>query len=198
MDALLLFILTSLALTGSPGPNTLSLAALSAAFGRRRVVPYMAGLNLGMVGVVALVGSGFWAVLLSWPGVAPVVTIAASLYLLYLAFRIATAPPLGARTTEAAAVPHWYAGAALSLSNPKAYVAVAAVFSRYSLVPGRAIVDQVAKGGLLLAIIVAVNILWLVAGSLLARTVRKPGIGRFVNIAFAALLVLSVVFASLV
>jgi threonine/homoserine/homoserine lactone efflux protein len=113
MDALLLFILTSLALTGSPGPNTLSLAALSAAFGRGRALPYMAGLNLGMVAVVALVGSGFWAVLLSWPGVAPVVTIAASAYLLFLAFKIATAPPLAARTAEAAAVPPWYAGAAL-------------------------------------------------------------------------------------
>ena len=92
MDAAPLFLLTSLVLVGSPGPNTLSLASLGAAFGARRGLPYMLGLNLGMVGVVALVGSGLSAIVMSFPGVAPVVTLAATAYLIFLAYRIATAP----------------------------------------------------------------------------------------------------------
>lgn len=105
MDAVLLFLLTSLALVGSPGPNTLSLAALGAAFGMRRVVPYMLGLDLGMVAVVALVGSGLWAAVLSSPRIAPVVTFAASAYLIFLAYRIATAPPLRTAAAGSAARP---------------------------------------------------------------------------------------------
>lgn len=193
MDAVLLFLLTSLALVGSPGPNTLSLAALGAAFGMRRVVPYMLGLDLGMVAVVALVGSGLWAAVLSSPRIAPVMTFAASAYLIFLAYRIATAPPLRtAAAGSAARPPRWHAGATLSLANPKAYVAVAAVFSRYSVWPDSTIGDQLLKGTLLLATVVLVNILWLAAGSLLARPMDNPRARRVLNMSFAGLLILSV------
>lgn len=196
MDAVPLFLMTSLALVGSPGPNTLSLAALGAAFGARSGVAYMLGLNLGMVGVLVLVGSGFSAILMSFPGVAPVVAFAATAYLLYLACRIATASPVGAATAAPDSAPRWYAGVALSLTNPKAYVAVAAVFSRYSLLPDTPLADQFAKGGLMLATIIPVNVLWLGVGAVLARSVANPVVGRAVNICFACLLVLSVAVAA--
>ena len=196
MNAAPLFLMTSLALVGSPGPNTLSLTAIGAAFGTRRGVPYMIGLNLGMVVVVALVGSGLWAMMLSSPGVAPVVTVVASAYLLYLAFRIATAPPLGATAVPGRA-PGLSPGVMLSLTNPKAYVAVAAVVSRYTLMPGQPVTDEVVKGALFLALVVIVNVAWLAAGSLLGRTVTNPRVGRLVNLGFAGLLVVSVLAAFL-
>lgn len=196
MDATLLYLLTSLALVGSPGPNTMSLTAIGAAFGTRRGMAYMIGLDLGMVAVVALVASGLWAVVLSWPGIAPAVTVAASAYLLYLAFRIATAPPIS-RTEAPGRAPGISAGVLLSLTNPKAYVAVAAVVSRFTLLPGRPVADELVKGGLFLALVVIVNVLWLASGSLLARAVTDPRVGRWVNLTFAAVLVLSVAAAVL-
>lgn len=196
MNATPLFLLTSLALVGSPGPNTLSLTAIGAAFGTRRGVAYMIGLNLGMVVVVALVGSGLWAVILSYPGIAPVVTVAASAYLLYLAFRIATAPPIGATAVPGRA-PGLSAGVTLSLTNPKAYVSVAAVVSRYTLMPGQPVADELLKGALFLALVVIVNVLWLATGALLAQVVTNPRVGRLVNLSFAGLLVLSVLAAFL-
>jgi len=196
MDAAPLFLLTSLVLVGSPGPNTLSLASFGAAFGARQGLPYMLGLNLGMVGVIALVASGLSAIVLAFPGVAPVVTLAATAYLLYLAYRIATAPPLGATSQARGPAPRWFAGVALSLTNPKAYIAVAAVVSRYSLMPDNEIADQFVKGALLLAMIAVVNVIWLAAGSMLGRSVANPAIGRFVNIGFAGLLALSVAIAA--
>ena len=65
MEALAGFLLAGLALTGSPGPNTLSLAATGAAFGVRRGIAYMIGLVLGMIGVMAIVASGVAALLLA-------------------------------------------------------------------------------------------------------------------------------------
>ncbi len=73
MDALLSFLVSAFALTGSPGPNTLSLAAVGASFGRARGMAFMAGLNLGVVLVIALVGSGLSGLALALPGVRPVV-----------------------------------------------------------------------------------------------------------------------------
>lgn len=196
MDATPLYLLTSLALVGSPGPNTMSLTAIGAAFGTRRGVRYMVGLDLGMVAVVALVASGLWAVILSYPGIAPVITVAASAYLLYLAFKIATAPPMS-RMEAPGRAPGVLPGVLLSLTNPKAYVSVAAVVSRYTLLPGRPVADELMKGGLFLALVVIVNIAWLAAGSLLARAVTNPRVGRWVNLTFAAVLVVSVAAAVL-
>src|SRR5215475_14393433 len=94
MDALPAFALAGLALAGSPGPATLSLAATGAAFGARRGLGYMTGINLGMLGVMVITASGVVGLLLALPGATPVVIGLSSAYFLYLAWRIATAPPL--------------------------------------------------------------------------------------------------------
>ena len=91
MEGLLGFILAGLALAGSPGPATLSLAATGAAFGSRRGLGYMAGIVGGMVIVMAITATGVTGVLLALPGATPVVAAIAALYFVYLALRIATA-----------------------------------------------------------------------------------------------------------
>jgi threonine/homoserine/homoserine lactone efflux protein len=98
MDVLLGFILTGFALAGSPGPATLSLAATGAAFGARHGLGYMAGIDVGMAGVMGITASGVVGLLLALPGATPIVTVLAGAYFLYLAYRIATAPPLAETT----------------------------------------------------------------------------------------------------
>ena len=93
MENLLSFIVANFALTGSPGPNTLSLAAAGAAFGIRRSLAFMTGLTAGMLGVMAVVATGIAAAVAAVPGVMPVLLVAAMAYFAYLAYRIATAPP---------------------------------------------------------------------------------------------------------
>ena len=100
MEGLPGFLLAGVALAGSPGPATLSLAAAGAAFGARRVVGYLAGIVVGMVGVMAITASGLVGLLLAVPGATPVVTVAAAVYFVWLAWRIATAPPLAAEGGE--------------------------------------------------------------------------------------------------
>ena len=94
MEGLPAFLLAAVALAGSPGPATLSLTATGAAFGARRGAAYLAGIVVGMVAVMAIVASGVVGLLLAVPGATPVVTALAAAYFLYLAWRIATAPPL--------------------------------------------------------------------------------------------------------
>ena len=91
-EAFLAFLLAAFVLAGSPGPNTMSLAAAGAAFGAGRSLAFMAGLAFGMLGVMVIVASGLVAMLLAAPGIAPIATVAAVLYFVYLAWRIATAP----------------------------------------------------------------------------------------------------------
>lgn len=191
MQELFGFVLAGFALAGSPGPATLSLAATGAAFGARRGVGYMTGINLGMVAVMAITASGVIGVLLAVPGAAPAVTAAAAAYFIYLAWRIATAPPLTAADGERRQ-PSFAAGALLSLVNPKGYAAMAALFSGFALVPGDALPDAAAKIAVLAAVIATVNIAWLLAGAALTRFFREPRANRVINVAFAVLLLASV------
>jgi threonine/homoserine/homoserine lactone efflux protein len=194
MDGLMGFLLAAVALAGSPGPATLSLTATGAAFGARRGIAYLAGIVVGMVAVMAIVASGVVGLLLAVPGATPVVTVLAAAYFLYLAWRIATAPPLTDGNGQRRA-PTFVAGLALSLVNPKGYAAMAALYSGFALVPGRLAVDIAVKMAVLTLIIATVNVAWLLAGAALTRFFREPRSNRVINVAFAVLLVASVVLA---
>jgi len=190
LKGLLGFILAGLALAGSPGPATLSLAATGAAFGARRGFGYMTGINLGMVAVMAITACGIVGLLLALPGAMPVVIGLSSAYFAYLAYRIATAPPL-AKAGEQHRQPSFLAGIILSLVNPKGYAAMAALFSSFVLIERRLEMDVAVKIALLAVIIAAVNIAWLMMGAVLTRFFRDPRSNRVINVTFAVLLIAS-------
>ncbi len=191
MTDLLLLWLAAVALMGSPGPATLSLAAAGAAFGARAALPYLGGIVLGTTGVLLLIALGLTGALLAIPALGPVAAAAGGAYLLWLAWRIAQAPPPGAR--EAGARPPGFApGLVLALLNPKAWAAFGAVWAGRSLVPGAPLEDAAAKLAALAPVVVVVNSLWLLFGAALAARLRDPRLGRAFNRALALLLVLSV------
>ena len=193
MEALPAFLLAGLALTGSPGPATLSVAASGAAFGARRSLGYLAGILAGIVAVMAIAASGVIGLVLALPGAAPVVGLVAAAYICYLAYRIATAPPLAAHD-EMARAPTALGGVILQLFNPKAYAAMASLFSGFVLIAEQPWLDALVKGVVLFAVIVVVNVTWLLVGASLTRWFREPAANRVINLAFAVLLLASVAF----
>ena len=195
MDGLPGFILAALALCGSPGPATVSLAATGAAFGPRRGVAYMTGIDAGMVVVMSLTAAGVTGLVLAIPGAAPVVAVLAALYFIHLAWRIASAPPL--QDTAQGSEPSFMAGVLLSLINPKGYAAMAALFSGFALIRGRPELDAALKLGVLVVIVASVNAAWLFAGAALTRFFRESRTSRVINVTFALLLVASVAAAFL-
>ena len=197
MDGLLGFLLAGVALAGSPGPATLSLAAAGAAFGVRRALAYMAGLVIGLIAVMGITATGVVGLLLALPGAAPAVTLLAAGYFIYLAFKIATAPPLDDGEPERRP-PSFAGGVFLSLVNPKGYAAMAALFSGFALIRAHLAWDVTVKMILLVAIILAVDIAWLFAGAAMTRFFREPRLNRAVNLAFAGLLLASVALVLLV
>lgn len=193
IEALGSFLLAAFALTGSPGPNTLSAAAVGASFGRQRGLPYALGLCVGVALVLIITGSGVAAAIFALPGAAPVITVLAACYFIYLAYRIASAPPLGSsHTAHDGAPPSWYEGVAISLSNPKAYAAMGALFSGYTLIEENVFADVAFKAGLTMVVILIVNLSWLSFGAWLSQVLRTERTARLVNIGFALLLLISV------
>lgn len=191
---LLALIVAATVVMGSPGPATISVTAVGAAFGLRPSLGYTSGVVLGTIAVLLAVAAGIFGILTSVPGVAPVLAIASAAYILYLAFRIATAPPLAERGITATK-PDFLGGFMLAVANPKAYVAIAAVFAGAA---SQADALSISTRLLVLAaMIVAIHVVWLLAGTAFARFLRHPLASRIINLLFAATLVLATALAAL-
>jgi threonine/homoserine/homoserine lactone efflux protein len=192
--SLAMLMLESLAVMGSPGPATMSVTAVGAAFGLSRSLPYLSGIILGTTAVLLAVAAGVVSVLLSQPRLAPVLLAVSAAYIAYLAFKIATAPPLSRQDGEARA-PSFAGGFLLAVSNPKAYLAIAAVFAGTTLPLGSAMAEAILKSAVLTGMIVVIHLCWLLAGASLSRLLRHPTISRIVNLLFAAILIAATVAA---
>jgi threonine/homoserine/homoserine lactone efflux protein len=182
-------LLTSLAIMGSPGPATISLTATGVAFGVRRSAPYLAGIIAGTIAVLVLVAAGVTGALLAVPGVRPLFLAVAAAYILYLAYHIATAPPLRAADRGTSA-PSVGGGLLLGVANPKAWVAIAAVFVS-ARVATDTVVDSGIKVGVLTVMVVAINATWLIAAAWVAPALRDPVRSRRAHVGLAAALVVS-------
>ena len=196
MEIYISFVLAALALAGSPGPNTLSLAAVGAAFGMRRGIGFMLGLNIGMFFVITIVGSGVAGLLFVIPGAGQFVIILAAIYFVFLAYKIATAPPISKDYNENEP-PSWFAAILVSLANPKAYAAMAAMFSGFVLIAESNTTDAAVKCVILMLVIMFVNVLWLIIGAALTPFLRDPVTSRIINVSFAVALVISVTAAAM-
>jgi len=190
VENLAVLLLSALVLMGSPGPATLSLAALGSAFGVRASLRYLGGIISGTATVLAVVASGITGVLFAVPGALPVVTVAAAAYILYLAWKIATAPPV--RQGDVGHAPSFPGGYLLAIANPKAYAAIGAVYSGTVVIEGSVGLDAAVKLVALSLTIAVVNSSWLVFGSLFSAVLSSPRLSRTINICFAVLLVASV------
>lgn len=178
--ALILFLFP---MAYSPGPGNLLFAANGARFGLRATLPASAGYHLATLGVTALVGLGFGGLVHAAPGVTLALRLAGAAYVLWLAVGVWRAPALCAG--QKAQAMGFAGGAWLLLVNPKAWVIIALMFSKFQ--PA-----DVAQA-LWTSVVFTLNNLvaftaWTVLGDALARRFRDPAQAQRMNRAMAGLL----------
>lgn len=189
MDSILPLLGFAIATSVTPGPNVLMVAASSAAHGLRATWPHMLGITAGFGAMLVLVGLGLAGPLLASAEVHGVLRWVAVAWLLFLAWKIATAPPPGEGERRPLL---GFRGAALfQWVNPKAWMIAAAVIPAFT-VPGEAMLPQIL---LIAAVFVAVSLpcllVWAGIGHAAAHFLRSPARLRAFNIVMAILLVLS-------
>jgi threonine/homoserine/homoserine lactone efflux protein len=94
VDQWLALVAFSIVSSGSPGPNNVLLWASGAAFGFKRTVPHVIGTALGIGALALISAAGLAALVTAVPTLAFAMKIAASAYLLYLAWQVAGAHAL--------------------------------------------------------------------------------------------------------
>lgn len=180
-------VASSLAVMGSPGPATISLTAAGSAYGVRRSLGYLAGIIAGTTGVLLAVAAGVTGALLALPAVRPVLLALAAAYILWLAYHIATAPPVAADANPGSP-PSLAGGILLGIANPKAWLAISAVFTSARLASSP-LADAVTKSLALALMAILICTAWLLAGASLAPVLHDRRRSRIMNVTLAMILV---------
>jgi threonine/homoserine/homoserine lactone efflux protein len=185
------FCLAVLLLLVTPGPGVLSTAGVGAAFGFNAGLRYVTGLFIGTNLVALFVVSGLAAVILATPWARNTLLVASTIYLLYLAARIAFA---GKRIAfiHAEEIPGLRAGLLLQLINPKAYAVNMTWFTGFVLFPESLLTETLVKFLVINLIWVPIHLIWLAAGNLVNQLDLSPQTHFRVNCTMALAMVIVV------
>ncbi|KQW51534.1 MULTISPECIES: LysE family translocator [unclassified Roseateles] len=171
----------------TPGPNNLMLLASGTNFGWRRSLPHLLGISFGFAVMLVLVGLGLGEVFTRYPGLHDVLKWASLAYLLYLAYKVATAAPPTAGDPSGQGRPMGFGAAALFQAvNPKAWAMSLTAVTAYGELGIAA----------LAAVFVLVNLpccgSWALLGEQMRRWLHRPRALQAFNWGAAALMVVSV------
>lgn len=178
------FALAVLFLIITPGPGVLTTAGIGAAYGYRSGLAFIAGLFVGGHIVMVLVVSGIAAAGLAVPWLRVGLLVLSVGYLIYLAWRIATAGSRIGFINPGKPLGFWN-GLALQPINPKAYVVTTTLFSGFVIFPDQLVLEAVVKLLIYNAIWVPLHVGWLWAGVTLHRLDLPHRTQRAINIAMA-------------
>ncbi len=192
MDADQLAALAGLAvaMTWTPGPNNMMLAASGANVGWRRTVPHAMGVSFGFPLMLFVVAMGLGQVFVAEPRIALVLGWLGLAAMLWFAWRIAMADP--ARAERRSRPLSFLEAGAFQWINPKAWAFAVLVTATYATGPAAV------EAALVAALVFLVSGLgssqaWAVFGTGVGRLLGT-GLGlRVFNLAMAALLALSAV-----
>ncbi len=192
MDIELLSALAVFAFVTSitPGPNNLMLMASGANYGFRRTVPHMLGIGIGFTLMLLMVGAGLMRVFDAWPPAHDVLKVVSVAYMLWLAWKTATAA--GISKSDAHGRPMTFLqGAAFQWVNPKAWAMSLTAITVYA--PDRSGLAILAVALVFGAINLPSVSTWTIAGQQMARVLTNHARRRAFNWTMALLLIASLV-----
>jgi len=187
MLALALFAFVS---SITPGPNNLMLMASGANFGMARSVPHALGIAIGFTVMVILVGLGLAQVFEGFPVAHLILKVAATAYMLFLAWKIATAAPTLNEPDTVGRPMTFLQAAAFQWVNPKAWAMALTAVTVYT--PSGSGVPFVILVAVIFGMVNLPSIgVWAFLGVQMRRFLTTAGRLRTFNWVMAALLVIS-------
>jgi len=175
----------------TPGPNNVMVTASGQAFGFARSVPHMAGVTVGFVVLLVAFGLGLGQFFMLFPRLHDALRFVGVAYLLYLAWRIATAgdPAAGKGSSR----PLTFVEAALfQWVNVKGLVVAASVVTAYTT-GGTRLASELTMIVVVFALATAgAVIVYCLFGVAINRLLKSDRARRLFNYSMAALVALSV------
>ncbi len=180
----------ALVMSITPGPNNLMLLSSGARFGLRRTLPHLFGVTSGFLGLIACSTAGVGALVLAYPTISSALSVACTMYLLWLAWQLLRSGPIDAdnNSTALAARPlSWLQATFFQLANPKTWAAAVTMVSL-----GDKLTIPVTQRVLVVCLLAAaVNVpctlVWTVFGAAVRQFLRLTWVSRSFNVLMAVL-----------
>ena len=188
LEAYFSLVLFSFLLLGSPGPAPLAIAATGAVFGIRKGLDFLLGILLGFFFVLFVQGLALVYLLGKNLVLMQVLQVFGFLYVLYIAYKITTVPTTQIEESPFSP-PSFFDGFILNLTNPKAYAAMAIIYSQMLIPYESQNLAYILTGLISFLVVVAVDLMWLFLGKLIQPYIQDPIIGRKVRLLFALMMV---------
>jgi len=177
----------------TPGPNNLMLMSSGTNFGFRRTIPHLLGVSIGFTAMIVLIGLGIAEAFAAFPIAYEILKVLSVIYLLYLAWHIATAsaPAIDDAKAAAKAKPMTFVQACLfQWVNPKAWTMALTAVSVY--VPPTHKVSGLIVCAVIFGLINLPSVaVWTVMGAQIRKFLSDQKKLRIFNVTAALLLVAS-------
>jgi threonine/homoserine/homoserine lactone efflux protein len=176
----------------TPGPNNALLWVSGVQFGFRSTIRHVLGTSLGIGSMVLAVAAGLGLLVTTFPQVEVTLKLIGSVYLLYLAYRIAGST--AARREEVARPLNIVQAAAFQFINPKGWIFVLAAATAFRPDDFPVAVGYALVALTMMVVVAPTSALWVVGGTVINRLVTSRRANRILSLVLALLLALSVVY----
>ena len=193
-DLLSAMVLFAFVTSITPGPNNMMVLASGVNYGFRLTLPHMLGISIGHCVMLVAVGIGFGELLLRFPTIYVAIKVLGFVYMLYLAWTIATSKSNNSASNyENGTKPlSFIEAAAFQWVNPKAWVMAIGFFSNY--ITKEAGIETIAMCSVLFSLVNFPSIaVWALLGSRMRKLFEVNVYAKIFNVTMAVLLVVAMV-----
>jgi threonine/homoserine/homoserine lactone efflux protein len=192
LDQGIAFLIFALVAAITPGPSNAMIVATGSAVGVLRGVPCVLGSAIGMGSLLFCSALGLGQIVIAQPMLLKVLNWCGAAFLLWLAWKIATA---GRSSGLSGAKPVGFLGAALfQWVNPKGWlVAVGAAGTHLQTASSNSFLQAVTFGTLFFAAAFPSGLVWLALGAIMQRLMKDDRTARLFNVVMALGLATSVI-----
>ncbi|KAA0013824.1 LysE family translocator [Billgrantia pellis] len=183
-----------ISMTITPGPNNVMLTASGANYGFLRTLPHIFGIMGGCFLLFAGIALGLGLIFERYPAVQMTLRVLGSAYLLYLAWKIATAPPPDLRHRGEGRPLNFWQAAAFQFANPKAWVMGLALMAGFLPEGGDTMINALLLAGFAELVGFPCVALWAGFGMAISRWLHTPRAWRIFNGVMGGLTAACVIF----
>ncbi|WP_048306426.1 LysE family translocator [Halomonas sp. PR-M31] len=183
-----------ISMTITPGPNNVMLTASGANYGYWRTLPHILGIMAGCFVLFAAIALGLGLLFERYPLFQSLLKIIGSIYLLYLAWKIANAPPPDLSSQGQGHPLTFWQAAGFQFANPKAWVMGLALMAGFLPEGGSTLLNALLLAGFAELIALPCISLWAGFGIAIGRLLRSERSWRIFNGTMGAMTAACVVF----
>jgi threonine/homoserine/homoserine lactone efflux protein len=189
-DLILSLIAFAFVTAMTPGPNNTVLLTSGVNFGFNRTRPHVLGVTIGFTIMILAVGLGIGRIFTAFPPLYSGLRIVSVVYLMWLAWRVATAGTSNPVVTDEARPMTFFEAALFQWVNPKGWMVALSVAANYVSLENLW-ADLMALSAIFLVVSLISTTSWAFFGTSLRPLLQDPKSVRIFNVAMAVALVAS-------